>query len=245
MAAGGCVGRHKVGEQRGRLPADHAGGDYRGRVVPQEFRDFFTAAASTSGALIGLLFVAITVSQENARRVETRMEFHTRAAAALLAFLNALILSLAALVPGVSFGWWCVAAAVGIVAFSLATARSGLDEARRQRANWGPFTVVANLLIIAGFELAAGVLLLGNASSRGAISTICYVVIADLAAGISRSWQLVRMRDTGLVTSLRILARGDRMLTQDEDEGDASSADGASSADPSGDDGAPDVGRSG
>lgn len=194
-------------------------------MVPQEFREFFTAAASTSGALIGLLFVAITVSQESARRVDTRMDFHTRASAALLAFLNALVLSLAALVPGVSYGWWCVAASVGIVAFSLATARSGVEEARRQRGGWRPFAVVANLLIIAGFELAAGVALVNDGTSRGAVSTICYVVIADLAAGISRSWQLVRMRDTGLISSLRILTRGDRMLQDDgpsESDPDAS-----------------------
>lgn len=188
-------------------------------MVPQDFHEFFAASASTSGALIGLLFVAITVSQENAEHVETRMDFHTRASAALLAFLNALVLSLAALVPSVSFGWWCVIASVGLIAFSLATARSAIDEVRRHRGNWRPFAVVAGLLVIAGFELYAGKSLISNGSDRSAVSTISYVVIADLGAGISRSWTLIRMRGTGLISSLHILARGDRRLTEDDGEG--------------------------
>jgi hypothetical protein len=184
-------------------------------VIPQEYRDFFTAAASTSGALIGLLFVAISVSQENARRIETRMDFHTRASAALLVFSNALILSLAALVPDVSLGWWCLFASLVIVAFALATVRSGIEELGRRRGDWRPFGVAAGLLAIAGFEIYAAVLLIPDGSNRNATDTVNYVVIADLIGGISRSWQLVRIRDTGLFSSLRILARGDEALAAD------------------------------
>jgi hypothetical protein len=39
-----------------------------------------------------------------------------------------------------------------------------------------------------------------------AMSTLSYVLIGDLLVGISRAWQLVGLRDTGLLTSLRILA---------------------------------------
>ena len=192
-------------------------------MIPLEYRDFFTAAASTSGALIGLLFVAISVSQENAQQVETRLNFHTRASAALLVFSNALILSLASLVPGVSLGWWCLVGSLVILAFALATVRSGIEERRRSRGDWRPFSVAGGLLAIAGFELYAGVQLIGDGSDRNAIDTVNYVVIADLVGGISRSWRLVRMRDTGFFSSLSILARGDERLATDgggEDGGD-------------------------
>ena len=191
-------------------------GHYRERVIPLEYHDFFTAAASTSGALIGLLFVAISVSQENGERVEARLNFHTRASAALLVFSNALILSLAALVPGTSLGWWCLFGSLVILAFGLATVRSGVEEWRRRRGDWRPFGVAGGLLAIAGFELYAGVELIGDGSNRNAIDTVNYVVIADLIGGISRSWRLVRMRDTGLISSLSILARGDERLATDE-----------------------------
>lgn len=197
-------------------PEGRRAGDYCERVIPLEYRDFFTAAASTSGALIGLLFVAISVSQENAQRVEARLNFHTRASAALLVFSNALILSLAALVPGVSLGWWCLFGSLVIIAFGFATVRSAVEELRRSRGDWRPFGVAGGLLAIAGFELYAGLRLIEGGSAQDAIDTVNYVVIADLVGGISRSWQLVRMRDTGLFSSLNILARGDERLATDE-----------------------------
>ena len=201
-----------------------------GRVIPEEFREFFTAAASASGALIGLLFVAITLSPERAHHVDTRVEFRIRASAALLVFSNALVLSLAALVPGVDLGWWCVAASLGLIAFAFSTARTGFTELRRRRGGWRHLGLAASLLLIAGFEVYVGTRLIRNGADLDAVRFLDYLVIADLAAGISRSWQLARMRHTGLFTSLRMLALGDELPPSDREaeggEGSAGGGDG-------------------
>ena len=53
-------------------------------MVPDELRDFFTAGASVAGALIGLLFVAISVAGERLTSTRAGAPVHrVRADAAL------------------------------------------------------------------------------------------------------------------------------------------------------------------
>ena len=184
-------------------------------MIPEEYREFFVAAAGASGALIGLLFVAISVAPERANQVETRLAFRTQSSAALLVFSNALVVSLAALVPGVALGWWSLASCLGMFLFACATLRAGLAEARRIPGAPNHLGLVTTLLIIVGFEVYAGVLLVRNASDLGAVRTLNYVIIGDLSMGIARAWQLASMRNTGLFTSLRVLAQGEDLPAAD------------------------------
>lgn len=194
-------------------------------ILPAEFHEFFVAAAGATGALVGLLFVAVSVFPERARQASTRVEYHARASAALLVFSNALVLSLAALVPGVDLGWWSVATGVIVLAFAAATARSIITAVRRGLGHWGALGVVGALVVIAGFEFYAGVRLIRNVTDGSAIQTITYVLIADLVVGIARAWQLVNMRNTGLVSSLRLLAGGDDLARDDTAQEDTARED--------------------
>ncbi|BBZ26153.1 hypothetical protein MMAD_04480 [Mycolicibacterium madagascariense] len=170
-------------------------------IPSEEYREFFVAIAGAAAALIGLLFVAVSVFPERARQAQTQVAFHNRASAALLVLTNALVLSLAALVPGTTLGWWAVWMSVTVLMFVAATVRSLVGGRTERGASLG---VVVALLLLAGFEAYAGIRLVR--SDPTALSTLCYVLIGDLLVGISRAWQLVGLRDTGLLTSLRILA---------------------------------------
>jgi hypothetical protein len=170
----------------------------------EEYREFFVAGAGAAGALIGLLFVAVSVFPERARQAQTQVLFHNRASAALLVFTNALVLSLAALVPGTSVGWWAIWMSGTVSIFVAATVRSIIGGGDRRSGRRGSLGVVFALSLIAGFELYAGIRLVVD--DQTAMSTLCYVLIGDLLVGISRAWQLVGLRDMGLLSSLRILA---------------------------------------
>ncbi|GAA2778161.1 hypothetical protein [Crossiella cryophila] len=176
-------------------------------TIPEEFRDFAVAAAGASGALIGLLFVALSVFPERTQQAATHTEYHTRAAAALLLFVHTLLLSLATLVPGASLGWWALAVAATVLAFAAAITRAIVHAARTGTGKWRSLGLVAALLVIAGFEIRAGVEFLAGGSVVDAMQTLDYVLIANLGVGIARAWQMMDMRSIGLFSSLFALAR--------------------------------------
>jgi len=73
-------------------------------MVPASFHDFFNGCASVAGALIGLLFVALSVSQEKLTGDDARTEHQVRAAAAFSALVNTLVIALVGLLPLASLG---------------------------------------------------------------------------------------------------------------------------------------------
>lgn len=174
--------------------------------MPDDFHDFAIAAAGASGALIGLLFVAVSVFPERGQRTETRIEYQTRASTALVVFTNALVMSLAFLVPGTYVGGWAVGASTVLAIFTLAVTRVVVTAALRGDGNWSTLSLAAVLLAVAGFQFWAGVRLLTG--DTDALPILDYVIIGEFAIGIARSWQLVNMHDTGLLSSLTTLARG-------------------------------------
>ncbi|MEC3982859.1 hypothetical protein [Amycolatopsis sp. H20-H5] len=86
-----------------------------------------------------------------------------------------------------------------LLVFAAASARSIATAARRGLGHWSSLRLVVTLLTIAGFELYAGIALVADEGDLQAIRTLDYVVIADLAFGIGRAWQLMHMRDTSFL----------------------------------------------
>ena len=73
-------------------------------MVPLSFHDFFGGCATIAGALIGLLFVAISVSPENLTGATARTDHQVRAGAAFSALVNTMVIALVALLPGARLG---------------------------------------------------------------------------------------------------------------------------------------------
>jgi hypothetical protein len=162
-------------------------------MVPDELHDFFVASAGVAGALIGLLFVAISVSGSRLSDEDESAPIHRiRAAAALTAFMNAVTVSLVALIPGGKLPWAAVAVAAAGLLFVAATLISlGRRHYLASRRHVRDALFLVSLVVVFGVQLASGLQLRADPQDTGTASTIAVLVVACFLIGIYRSWDLI------------------------------------------------------
>jgi hypothetical protein len=160
-------------------------------MTPPSFHEFFAASAGVAGALIGLLFVALSVANARSTPDGGSPVHRVRASAALTSFLNALTVALFALVPGVGIRWPAfVVAVIGV----LFVAGSLLSVGRLDQANAvapREIAFLAGLLATFVFQLYFALRLISNSRDGGAARGIAVLVIVCFLIGIARSWELV------------------------------------------------------
>lgn len=177
-------------------------------MVPAGFRDFFTASASVAGALIGLLFVAISVSVERLAREKTGAQLHRiRAVAALTAFTNALAVSLFSLIPGHKIGpTSVVVAAIGLVFVAGAL----LSLFRLRLLRWATIPDAFFLLglgVVFVVQLTDGLGMIANPGDSGDVDTIAILVVCCFFIGIARAWELIGGPSRGVTREVIALVR--------------------------------------
>ena len=190
-------------------------------MVPESIHEFFAASAGVAGALIGLLFVAISVAAERLARDKAGAPVHRiRAGAALTAFTNALTVSLFALVPGQKIGPTTVAvAAAGLIFIAAAL----LSLVRLRQVRWSTARDVlfmVGLAVMFVIQLLQGIAIIAHPDNPGAVSTIAILVIVCFLIGIARSWELIGGPSFGIRHEVTALVR--RHEGEPADEGEPS-----------------------
>lgn len=188
-------------------------------MVTGDARDLFVAVASAAAALTGLLFVAITVTPRPAGGRPRGVIHQVRSAAALLAFTNALGISLFGLVPNNNAGY--PAGAFGIIGtlFTLASVRSILADTRARARFLAQLSLITGLLAVFISEIVFGAELIVHWTNHSALDTLGNLIIASLFIGVARAWEFVGDRDTGIWASLMVLATGHERSLNDPDTG--------------------------
>ena len=174
-------------------------------MVPDNIHDFFLGSAGVAGALIGLLFVAISVSA--GRLAGDGAQVHRiRASAALTAFTNALAVSLFALIPGHKIGPTTIAVGAAGIAF---VAASLLSLVRLRQVHWSAARdalFLIGLAVTFVIQVMQGADLLSRPDDADAVKTIAILVIVSFLIGIARGLGA----DRGPVDRLRARGRGHR-----------------------------------
>lgn len=169
-------------------------------MVPLSFHDFFSGCATIAGALIGLLFVALSVTSEYLTGENARTDHQVRAAAAFSALVNTMVIALFALLPTTDLGTVAIILAAtglgttGALIFALAR-----EDRRIGRGDLGMFLV---LLVLYGLQLANALQLEHAPHKVSLVVNQGELAVLFFMFGIARSWQLVGAREFGLVTAV-------------------------------------------
>ncbi len=183
-------------------------------MTPDNMHGFFEACAGVAGALIGLLFVAVSVTLDRLTAEGSEQIPRVQASAALSSFSNALVVSLFALLPGHGIGWTSlIVGALGItfvVASLLSVRRVHRSDLRRLR----DATFLVGMLAMFVLEVQQGIKVIDNPHDSSAVQTIGVLVIVGFLIGIARSWELIGGPEIGLRSEVGAIVRHD-------DKGDA------------------------
>jgi hypothetical protein len=198
-------------------------------MTPDNLHDFFLTSGGVAGALIGLLFVVISVSQARlAERGDTQVH-RVRASAALVAFTDALAVSLFALIPEKKIG--PAALVVGILGLMFIIG-SLLSLIRVRHIRLHDVADVAFLVGLAAtfvVQLIAATQVIADPDDAAAVQLISILLVVCFLIGVGSAWVLIGGPTVGLRHEIVALTRHADTRT-DRLAGDAADA----PADPSG-----------
>jgi hypothetical protein len=176
-------------------------------MVAQDFANYFLAIAGATAALIGLLFVAVSVAPESTVRTRAPVERKAIASSAYTALLNPFVISFGALIPQPqqSLGLVEVAMAGLGVLDTLFVGRQLAWHPRSRLNAMRRFVLFAGSLTLYVSEMIDGWRLARSGVQPGVIFPLTYLLLAICVIGMGRAWQLLGARKTGLGSWLSIL----------------------------------------
>lgn len=179
---------------------------------------FFTTSATVAGALVGLLFVALSVAPERTTGPEASVEQQAIAGTAYYALIDSLWISLFALlptdpVPVASL----ILGILGLVSTGALIARLWRARAKEKLSRRWPLL----LFLIVGlyaFQVGTAVVVHGR---KNVLSTASTLVFFFFGVGIARSWELLGQRGGGVIAVFTDLLEHRKRGSKGGEEDDA------------------------
>lgn len=176
-------------------------------MVTAAYQNFVMASTQASAALIGLLFVAITLAPERVFGEQAEAGRQARALSAFTALANIFFISFSMLIPDVNVG--LVVTVIGLVsAMQTLSLLILLRHWHTQRVLWRSLFLFLGSLGIYGGEIAVGIQLWGDPRSTPALTGVLELLLGAFGVGLGRAWELLGAPRMGFIS--RLLERLDR-----------------------------------
>jgi len=173
-------------------------------MVPPELSNYFLATAGAGAALIGLLFVAVSIAPEHIVARNAPIERQAVAASTFTALLNAFFISLGALIPDSLSGAALVMSSLGLLN-SLTLGGHLL----RHPKNWQNFIRRVFLILVSlgiyGDEFYNALRLTVTPSAVGNAYVLAILLLFVYGIGLIRAWELLGVNRFGLLSWLNPL----------------------------------------
>lgn len=173
-------------------------------MVPSDYTAFFAASAGAGAALVGLLFVAISVAPHRTVKGSAPLERQAAAGNAFTALITAFFISLGALIPG---GLGDVTLIMSFLAMV-----STLNLGRRLLKEWPGWQgllrrgfLVALSLAVYGYEFYLAARFVTSPQEGGYVAAMAGVLLGIYGLGLVRAWELLGARRYGLGGWLSLL----------------------------------------
>jgi hypothetical protein len=167
-------------------------------MVTSEFQTFFLASVGASAALIGLLFVSVSIAPERVFGGQSDVARQAQALSAFTALTNIFFISLMSLIPEVLFGL-----VVWIVCVPARCRRSRCSGTRASGArseswceDWSCSLFSAGIY---AYEFTLGIQMWIRPTDKGALIGLLFVLIGAYAVGLGRAWELLGAPRTGFI----------------------------------------------
>jgi hypothetical protein len=155
---------------------------------------FFSGTATVAGALVGLLFVALSVSPERLRSVTGSVEHQAMAATAFTALVDALFVSLIGLQPGGGLNYGAViTGGLGLTSSIGLAVRLWRSRGKEVLSRRWPY-LLGFIIAVYAAQVTSG-FVASSESAQANVSVIFLYVM--FGTGISRSWELLGLRGGG------------------------------------------------
>jgi uncharacterized membrane protein len=177
-------------------------------MVPSSFQNFFVASAGAGAALVGLLFVAVSIAPQRTVMQNAPVEKQVLATSTFTAMLNAFFISLVALVPGLNLG--IITVIMGTLAF-VNSLTLGWHFLQRQRDTAKRTNRLSALILVLfglglyGFEISQGIQLLIQSGDIGEVRVLASIIVAVYGLGLTRAWQLLGAQRYSLLARISVM----------------------------------------